>query len=454
MESLLRLHSENPPRTLSREQVWFGFPDGQLDYDCATCQALCCRAAGFQIDRSTAKLLAMLRPTLQASVTRATGRDHFLIQGLRPGCYFLTEDCRCSLHATQGYSAKPETCRLFPFNRLALVNDRLVVAPHQGLCPLRATDPKERSERSQHDLLFATMAAAGIGIEIPRRQPADVGAGPFLELELAVAEEAERRADLAGDYLSFALTQASLTDTIFPPQEGTRRSEVAVLRGALADTLGVSPSRQYLEEPDLNRICVIATTALRLELALQSDTGLRLPVSHLSSALLAMHFLAALALEAGLSRVTYQSLMQMLRERRSLIAFLAFLDSPVLLRVDRNIPWPVPGPTTWQSAYLELAKGLLHNASRPLWQILAETVPFEGVERVAFLSEAGRLLEGRLCVQQPINHRRSGLRSLRRWALSHLSHESLMKTAARRDETESPSDVGRRPNQEIQLTAE
>ncbi len=118
-----------------RDALYFAFPDGALEYDCAPC-GRCCRGLGYA--DTTAHL---------AQVTEL-GRLHAFAAGaeLGPlagfytyadGCRLLASDNCCDLHRLHGPTSKPLICRLFPFSRLLELDGLWAVLP-QPSCPWRA----------------------------------------------------------------------------------------------------------------------------------------------------------------------------------------------------------------------------------------------------------------------------------------------------------------------------
>ena len=115
-----------------RPLIYFPFPSGRLGYDCVTCQAKCCRGFGYmttvgaELDRQFE-----MRPTLPLFVSPPdprTSGGQVSIGNCAPGCFFLADDGRCDIHRERGFAAKPETCRLFPFNNFRRVGRFLIVA--------------------------------------------------------------------------------------------------------------------------------------------------------------------------------------------------------------------------------------------------------------------------------------------------------------------------------------
>jgi hypothetical protein len=116
-------------------KFYFAFPDRAYHYDCAKCDALCCKGHGIGTAvKETAALLSHY-PELAWAVTRNArkGSDFINPSG---GCFFLTAENLCQVEQEHGRAAKPGVCVLFPFNDFSRIGDVVVVRPH-FLCPLR-----------------------------------------------------------------------------------------------------------------------------------------------------------------------------------------------------------------------------------------------------------------------------------------------------------------------------
>jgi hypothetical protein len=110
--------------------VLFAFADGRWSYDCVACGAQCCRGHGYALNGAReleAQLSASTALHLFVSADKAGLFQAYQVRNLPPACFMLTKDGRCATHVTHGFAAKPETCRLFPFNQFGLLGDYLIV---------------------------------------------------------------------------------------------------------------------------------------------------------------------------------------------------------------------------------------------------------------------------------------------------------------------------------------
>lgn len=182
----IRLHQASPPVDIPSDNVYFAFASGRLSYDCVTCNAKCCRGHGYLLQRrdELQRHLA-IRPHLKYFIDHAgkESRRQLLVKNCPPACFFLNTHGLCTLHVEDGYDAKPETCRLFPFNVLRRVANYVVVTPHSSLCPLEISSLGAERPESTHQELLKAMASQGAGValwlESQRERPPTRSWGPL-----------------------------------------------------------------------------------------------------------------------------------------------------------------------------------------------------------------------------------------------------------------------------------
>jgi hypothetical protein len=200
------------PATPGPLDVFLAFPSGALTYECAGC-ARCCRGRSFaELPRHVHASPALERLAPFSGPSRADdSRVSFLTYA--DGCRHLDDDGACELHTAHGASAKPATCRLFPFSRLADVGGLWVALP-EDTCPLSAAPDGVASLLSTHGVVLAELApvlAMGVApesldpvtllppdsrrsLEETLRDRLDLAAG----LEVTLAEQARVQERLAG----------------------------------------------------------------------------------------------------------------------------------------------------------------------------------------------------------------------------------------------------------------
>ncbi|MET0387618.1 MAG: YkgJ family cysteine cluster protein [Polyangiales bacterium] len=215
---------------------YFSFPDRVLHYDCAACDALCCRGRGMaaHADRELVPLLRR-EPALAGWVTEQRGR---LVHFATPpgGCHFLEADRRCSIERSAGYEAKPSLCRAFPFNDIWQLEDTWLVAPHY-LCPLTLR-PRDASPENagDHGKLARDLHESG-WLDQPFQVPelsADETPAAFIGAERALLAACEAQ-----------LAHGSLPDACRAIAPDAERG-VPELAALLAWPLAVSPALEPL----------------------------------------------------------------------------------------------------------------------------------------------------------------------------------------------------------------
>jgi Fe-S-cluster containining protein len=431
---------------ISRDRVYFAFGDGRLAYDCVTCGAKCCRHNGFDalVDPELQRHLAE-RHALRFFLDRcdAGADNHYHARNFDPACFFLDDRNLCSLHVQHGFAAKPETCRLFPFNQFTRAGDYLMVGPH-SLCPLAVAPQNERSELSGHDELLRAMSAGGLGTHVHESALAAEDVPALVSLERRILDLCEHDLKVAR-YASNAAAQLAFT------RAGARGSEAdaAVRDRARADiegflvelhqVLGESP-RAGDDAPVVVQAMIAMTPAIRSQLVFVDGTATQGGLERVPRFMLALHTLAALAHETGMARIGCQTVLELQSAYRSLLLLLANVDRVVAWRSGTNIDIGVSRNRKLQTSYLGAAKALLPSVQRraptPLGRILREHAPQEGVDRIVFLKLLARRMDGRFVTLDDAPSSSRWLRrpraAVKQWALQHLDPDVLTRLADRR----------------------
>ena len=111
---------------LGGRPILFPFLSGILRYDCATCDAPCCKGASLGIGRSIELVNiqhAQPKATLFA-VPQFRGSKMLALATPAEKCWFLDRKNRCRLEKVLGREAKPAGFRLFPFVRIRAAGER------------------------------------------------------------------------------------------------------------------------------------------------------------------------------------------------------------------------------------------------------------------------------------------------------------------------------------------
>lgn len=200
---------------LAGRPLFFPFPSGALTYQCADCDAPCCKGEPIGIGRSR-ELVTILQAQPKAAMFTVLGFNGGpLVSIAAPPekCWFLDRKSRCRLEYVLGREQKPAGCRLFPFSILQGVGEALAIVPDL-LCPLQVGTPSSTGQTSW-DALAVEMTRT----QIPRsghptlEDPPDMPWDEAMVLERRLVAEAGARlgAATAGSWLSFLELSHQLT---------------------------------------------------------------------------------------------------------------------------------------------------------------------------------------------------------------------------------------------------
>ncbi|MCC7070867.1 MAG: YkgJ family cysteine cluster protein [Deltaproteobacteria bacterium] len=227
----------------------FPFFSGALRYDCAGCEAPCCKGAALGIG-SSRELVTIQQAQPKAplfAVPSFHQSQRLALQTPAEACWFLDKKRRCRLERVLGHLAKPAGCRLFPFVRFKNAGETVVVLP-DFLCPLLVGAPTAVGPAS-HDGLALEIHQAQVGRsghkELP--VPRDLPWGDAMPLERRVVEEAERHL-FEESYVPYAELQylLALASLGIDGKEGAMRK----VEESLRRFIGASevPSREAVRE--------------------------------------------------------------------------------------------------------------------------------------------------------------------------------------------------------------
>jgi Fe-S-cluster containining protein len=409
-ETTIVLQRESGPVRIPAEHVYFAFASGRLSYNCAACGAHCCRGHGYGLQPG--RELAAQLATAQAirffvDSCDAERAAHYHVRNCAPGCFFLTDKGECRIHHDHGYEAKPETCRLFPFNELMLVEDFLIVRPHSGLCPLTIMTASQFSKTSQYDELLRSLTLRPIVAEVADGRAIGQSTADLIHLERRIAAESEKYLERS-DYAACAAMQLEQTRRMIDSPErgdGSAQPEIENFTNIMTDVLGADTLRGRYGNERLAAAMVGATAALRAHLAFQPLTSReppsRIPLEQVPLALQALYLLAVLAKDAGIAEPTYQTLMQLFLGYRSFIVMLSHLGGVMVWDTRRPIDLRFPEPRAMKTSFAGVVKALMPRQQmrhpRSLAEILRICAPPSGLDRLAFLKRlAPRLNAGAL----------------------------------------------------------
>ena len=387
------------------EDVYFAFPSGGLGYDCIACGAECCKGHGY-LASSEHELLYQLtrRPQIAVFVTRTgTSSSQRLVSNCPPGCFFLSEAGRCQVQDEFGYDAKPETCRLFPFNQFRMVGKYLVVSPHAYLCPLSATPPGTHSVESDHSSLMKELLARGIRAPVEKWGPANhYGADALVRLERQVVVLAEHYSG-EGSYREFLQEQVDMTSAIRPadPRESPSGTSIAATLDGIRALFGLRRDDLPSSDRDVDRLMATMTPFLRSQLvfaalnAPEQVSGL-FPLDRVPHVLGILHILALCARKSGMANVTFQTISRLYQQDTNILRLCAYFDTAVSTRKDSPVEFPALEDPSQRGSFVRILKALIHNrtSSSPvqLGAVLCEEVHGEIQERMHFLRQIATTL--------------------------------------------------------------
>jgi hypothetical protein len=240
------------------DELYLAFPDGVFHYECAQCNAFCCRGYGFagSFEREMRPLFARY-PMIQGMATKRTG-DFVVFSTPASGCILLGSDNRCRIEKDLGKAAKPSICRLFPFNSFTRIGKTVVVSPH-FLCPLRVEVPARPGEvEGTHSRVEAAVRDSGILDKFYIDQNV-----PRLSLHPSSdAASVLRREIRFRDLCSKAIGRRRFRDVL--ESESSEGLDEFVERATRL--MGSKPPRRSKSRDRLDEILLALAPALRLEL--------------------------------------------------------------------------------------------------------------------------------------------------------------------------------------------
>ena len=436
------------------ERVYFAFGSGRLGYDCEVCGAKCCKGFGYQIaDSHEYSAQVSERPAMALFIEldgSPTSFSRSVVKNCPPGCFFLSETGLCEVHATAGALAKPETCRLFPFNNFTLIGRHLIVAPHTGLCPLEVLDDQHLSGLSDHNTLLRSMAVRAI-VAQPKQVLLDEGvAVEIIERERRILKICDLERATTCEESSRACLQVlgSSSDKESVDVASGRDAEASIDRFnfQLRKILDMWPAEHVASDQGLVKVISGSTPSLRARLLFEgaavtptewTDRG-----QQAVWAILALHKIAALAIEGGMQRVTLQTLNRLLDDYREFLSICWLFNEVVIWKRDARLDLSSNGSRQAYGRYLDVVRGLTSSAQqkRPmrLYELLSRYVNDTRWGRLATLQRLAKRLVGRveiLTAGRIGKNRWTGRSAAQRVCLAAVSDEMLWKMAVRRQLT-------------------
>lgn len=436
-ELAVRLTHRDSRALVKLADVYFTFASGRLAYDCQTCGSKCCRGHGYfssvpEIERQLASNPSV-RFFVEPPAALAVG---WRVRNCAPACFFLAGDGQCEIHKMHGHRAKPETCRLFPFNAFLLVGEHLVVAPHQTLCPLSVVDAGESARpESVHEHLLAAMSHQGILQRVGRGKATCAEGYAAIDLERQIVAASNHHSE--AEYLSFAATQLVLTSRARRGDTLTHDAAMNRIAGFSYQMWALLGTDAPVDDPQVVHSLKALTPLIRSLMAFRpadnAENWIDVEGDRIPRVLVALYGLALLARRAGVPAITFRSVTQMFHDSQRLLVLLAHADARVTWRPDVVIDLPFRGAAGDQARFIRIAKALLPRSGTPapmLGELIHDHAPDDGFARVVFLKRLASRLVGRIALADPAPRTASPSLSLRqkaqRWALSRLSDEIVI----------------------------
>jgi hypothetical protein len=284
------------------------------------------------------------------------------------------------------------------------------------------------------------MSASGLTNPLSSVVPIVEDARALVKLETAIVEAAELHLD-DRNYVAFAARQSDLTEAIIGGCDDDANFETFI--SSLCRVLDVDTEVALRPNTGVMRCVVAATPIIRSELVFRpvkaSVDQAALTLDRVPYLLTALSVIVELAHQAGMRKVTYQTVMRLFADNVELLAVLAHLSCRTVWGPTEMIDLSMTGGDSERSRYAAILKALLpaqqRNAQRTLAEILCSHIEVTGLDRLTCLRSVARRLNGRIMSMSEANKRRSrpgGLRPLvQQWALSKLGQEQVMRLGAR-----------------------
>ncbi len=384
--------------------VFFPFVSGSLTYECATCDAPCCKGQPLGIGRSR-ELVTIQQAQPRATLFASPGfRGGPLLSLLPPRdkCWFLDRKQRCRLEHVLGRDAKPSGCRLFPFSTIVSVGEALAVLP-DFLCPVTLTSSS--SELSSHDALTWELKET----QVPRAGHPTLPAPPDLPWDEAVPLErhiVDEAAEMLASsvptdpsrppgepgYGAFADLQHQLTCALSGAE--SRPSAMAVMEHDIRRFLAVTESLS----PEGVRELVALTGTLRLTPC--GSDGLMPARRALPSLLVALSVLAGAFEQMRGTKRSLRSLMDLWRHQGPVLFVLAHLGARPLPMTKTSLDEAMARQGPVRHVLLGVVEGIRGNGRKSLSLTVEELLrtqrdafaPPLTADGVAMLHGLGRLL--------------------------------------------------------------
>jgi len=439
----IQLHATPNDARIHQDDVYFAFASGRFAYDCHSCGAQCCRGHGYLAHPAKELKYQLERKSLPLFLD-ADASGLLRVRNAAPACFFLSNDNRCEIHAVHGYAAKPETCRLFPFNQICRLGKYLIVTPHDFLCPIDVVPPSNQSALSDHRGLLDSMRAAGIFAQVPSCTIGEEDPGPIIARERELINLSERFLGNS-NYIAFAEAQLR-HDHHGRDEEEQKSTSLGNAVELMRDILGLPPT-VMTQGSELTQVMIAVTPYLRSRLLFrrmttsakgpQSVVRPIVDTSRIPYAMVCIYLLAEAAKTAGMKRVTFQTVSRLGTEFAPLVHVLSNVDRVMMWQRGAMIDPRGPCSHETRLRFLRLVKDLLPRIQRkvriPLGELLLRHTPADPVARGVFLRQVTGLLSTKIVPLENGSFYRPGSKlssvvvsATQGWVLTHLGEEVVV----------------------------
>jgi Fe-S-cluster containining protein len=383
---------------LGGRPLHFPFLSGVLRYDCATCDAPCCKGAALGIGPSRELVTIQQAQPRSAlfSVPSFFSSPVLALQSPAERCWFLDRKNRCRLERVLGREAKPSGCRLFPFVRIRSMGEAVCVLPDFS-CPIGVGDAPAATGPTSHDELALEIHRA----LVPRAghpeltPPRDMAWSDALALERKIVEESERHLR-STSYVPFAELQHALALAALGVDG--RSGAMARVEQTARRFLGITEKPSAATVRDL----VALTGTLRL-------SGSALPRREVAAVLTVLSLLAGVAEGMRGAERSARSLTSIFEAQLPLLYAVANLGARPIARPGVSMATAAREAGAVRPALLEVLVEIERNGRRAVADTLEDILrtqkdafaPPLSAEAVATLHTLGRVLL-RACAFVPL----------------------------------------------------
>jgi hypothetical protein len=274
------------------------------------------------------------------------------------------------------------------------------------MCPLEVLPVNSRSPLSDHRSLLGAMTSRGIASEVTLRRAILGDPDRAIALERRICELSELYIDpAAGTFHEFIDAQVAITrDAQTYDARSTGASSNSVCASTLTEhaarLLGVNLQEIVPFDDEVDRTIIALTPYLRSEFVFarraphqQESEAMSIAVDRVPGLILGLRFMARLAVRAGMTNVTFQTVTGLLRRFNALIWCIAHA-ADVLVWRSGLMPFAMEArQKPFASRYVRIIRDLMPSRQQKracaLVDVLCRHAAWDGAERMAFIAYVG-----------------------------------------------------------------